>query len=85
MRHWRRQAKCWGSKVDFHNEKSPAKAKGLCGLCPVQQECRDWAVKTERRDNVTMNGIWGGMTAAERREQYPLDKTRYRQAERRLA
>ena len=85
MRGWRREAACWGSEVNFHSEKNTLPAKTLCLGCPVRRECLAWSVRTERRDNMTMPGIWGGLTPSERRERYPLDKTRYRQAERKLA
>jgi Transcription factor WhiB len=36
-------------------------AKTLCALCPVQQECADWAIDTAEPE-----GIWGGLTPDER-------------------
>lgn len=85
MRQWRKKAACWKSSVDFHNDKNPAAAKTLCSQCEVRPDCLAWAIRTEIRDNTSMPSVWGGMTTAERRKQYPLDKTRYRQAERKLA
>lgn len=38
-----------------------ARAKQVCGGCPVQAECREYAL-TE-----PVQGIWGGMTEDERR------------------
>ena len=37
-----------------------ARAKALCGVCPVQEACLEWAVKREEF------GVWGGTTARER-------------------
>ncbi|MFP8959148.1 WhiB family transcriptional regulator [Streptomyces nanhaiensis] len=39
-----------------------AEAKELCGLCPVRRDCLDFAL-----ENVLREGIWGGLTEAERR------------------
>ena len=39
-----------------------AEAKELCGLCPVRRDCLDYAL-----ENVLKEGIWGGLTEAERR------------------
>ena len=40
---------------------SNALAKKICGACPVQAECLEWAL-TNGEDY----GIWGGLTAKER-------------------
>lgn len=48
-------------KLFFSNRLSDQEeAKGVCSLCPIRQECLDWAL-----DN-TERGIWGGMTLQER-------------------
>ncbi|CAL9585718.1 Transcriptional regulator WhiB [Streptomyces sp. enrichment culture] len=39
-----------------------AEAKELCGLCPVRRDCLNFAL-----ENVLKEGIWGGLTEAERR------------------
>ena len=39
-----------------------AKAKSICGTCPVRAECLDEAMRSSERF-----GIWGGMTERERR------------------
>jgi WhiB family redox-sensing transcriptional regulator len=39
------------------------RAKAICARCPVQQQCLDTALRTKEP-----TGIWGGLTAAERRE-----------------
>lgn len=36
-------------------------AKSVCYLCPVRQECLEYAILSEERW-----GVWGGMTAPER-------------------
>lgn len=38
-------------------------AKRLCGTCPLEDECRDWAVAREEPA-----GIWGGTTPTERKK-----------------
>ncbi|MGV9255300.1 WhiB family transcriptional regulator [Streptomyces sp. NPDC003697] len=37
-------------------------ARAVCRRCPVLRECRAFALRNRERD-----GIWGGMTATERR------------------
>jgi WhiB family redox-sensing transcriptional regulator len=44
----------WGSSAD------QAKAKAVCGQCPFQVRCRDYAVEHEGW------GVWGGATVEER-------------------
>ncbi|MGW1126387.1 WhiB family transcriptional regulator [Streptomyces sp. NPDC002526] len=39
-----------------------AEAKELCGWCPVPRECLDFAL-----ENGLTEGVWGGLTEAERR------------------
>lgn len=50
----------------FHPEKGRSdqirKAKAICGRCPVQPECLEWAL-----DNRTVTGILGGTTYSERK------------------
>jgi WhiB family transcriptional regulator, redox-sensing transcriptional regulator len=38
-------------------------AKKICGVCPVQRECLEWAVDTDERF-----GIYGGLTEREREQ-----------------
>ncbi len=38
-------------------------AKGVCELCTVRNQCRDYALATEEA-----YGIWGGLTPRERRQ-----------------
>jgi hypothetical protein len=37
-------------------------AKKICGECPIQVLCRDWASKTQEY------GVWGGLTPLERKK-----------------
>lgn len=39
-----------------------AAAKAVCARCPLVAQCRDWALASAEPE-----GIWGGMTPAERR------------------
>ncbi len=71
MANWRLKAKCWESSVNFHG-KNVEPAKLLCNACPVARECLSWAVDMERREGRDMPGVWGGLTASERRVLYPL-------------
>lgn len=47
---------------------SSVAAKAICNRCPVTQPCLDWAL-----DNDEYFGVWGGLTAHERR---PLQRQR---------
>jgi WhiB family transcriptional regulator, redox-sensing transcriptional regulator len=37
-------------------------AKAICNRCPVEDQCRQWALETGED-----HGVWGGLTATERR------------------
>jgi hypothetical protein len=39
-----------------------SKAKAVCGTCPIQLKCLDYAVTNKETE-----GVWGGLTAPERR------------------
>lgn len=65
-RDWREYANCkgssasiffldWGSTTD--------QAKSICGACPVQAECLEYAVMTNQK-----YGVWGGLSERERRK-----------------
>lgn len=43
-------------------ERQVTEAKRVCGRCPVQHECLQWAMETGQDA-----GIWGGLTEDERR------------------
>jgi WhiB family redox-sensing transcriptional regulator len=38
-------------------------AKAECAMCPVREDCLDWAIETNQDF-----GIWGGCTERERRK-----------------
>lgn len=67
---WRELAACRDHPNDLFfpaGETGPAavqieKAKGICGTCEVSDECLLFALESNQRD-----GIWGGLTADERR------------------
>lgn len=73
---WREQAAC--SSVDpdlWHPEGDEVitkgrRAKAVCGSCPVQTECLEYALT--QGENL---GIWGGLTALERRRLKPGQTT----------
>jgi len=67
---WREQANCLGKDVNiFFAEKGDAGAQALqlvrelCNVCKVKQECLDYAL-----DNSIPVGVFGGVTATQRRE-----------------
>lgn len=45
----------------FLSAPSKVKAKAICAACPVQEQCRQWAI-----DNGMIHGFWGGTTQAQR-------------------
>lgn len=69
---WQLQARCraagsdtfFGSDAEAprHRARRERDAKRICAGCPVQDECRSWAMIFDED-----YGIWGGMTANERR------------------
>jgi WhiB family transcriptional regulator, redox-sensing transcriptional regulator len=69
---WQRFGACRGMDgADFFHpggERSPsrarrtARAKEICRRCPVIMECREFALRTREPF-----GVWGGLSAAERR------------------
>jgi WhiB family redox-sensing transcriptional regulator len=64
---WASRGSCRTSDPElfFPDAPSPereARAKAVCAACPVIQECRDHAVRAGESE-----GIWGGLTTAERR------------------
>lgn len=57
------EAACEGMDPDlFYAEGAAAvaRAKGVCGACPVRDRCLEWALTREEF------GVWGGTTARER-------------------
>lgn len=73
-RYWQQAAACRGrdrSKTFYppmHHETRDERAwreqaaKAICAACPVQADCRDYALKS--RESF---GIWGGLTEHERK------------------
>ena len=64
---WRNDAACGGAESALFfptgEEASLAEAaKSICGVCPVADECLQYALATNQSE-----GIWGGMTGSERR------------------
>ena len=65
---WRDAAACLSADPDLFfppqgGATNGAEAKQICGGCPVQAECLDYAVTTAQK-----YGIWGGTNERERRE-----------------
>lgn len=52
---------------DEENREAIAKAKAICATCPLVQTCLVEALKNQPPMPAT-TGIWGGSTAAERKE-----------------
>ena len=49
----------------FHplsDEDAAEDAKAICELCPVREACLEYAISAREKD-----GVWGGLTARERR------------------
>jgi len=66
---WRNRAACSGypntlffPSSDETDERSVKKAKGICAVCPVMEDCLQYALETNQR-----SGIWGGTTEKERK------------------
>ena len=62
---WRDDAACRGADIDLFfpvSEDDAGPAKEICATCPVREACLEWAMATHQED-----GIFGGMTATERR------------------
>lgn len=69
---WRHHARCAGldpelffplGGPDAGAAAQTARAKSVCGGCPVRQDCLDWAMATGQDD-----GVGGGLDEHERRE-----------------
>jgi WhiB family transcriptional regulator, redox-sensing transcriptional regulator len=70
---WRARAACRGPETALFfpptnverkedRDAREQRAKAICHECPVQRECRDYAISVGE-----MHGIWGGLNEAERR------------------
>jgi len=67
---WQELAACKEQTLElfFHEPRgNPGRihdaAKEICRSCPVRQRCLDWACTNE-----IWHGVWGGLTASERRQ-----------------
>ena len=62
---WRESAACrdMDTAVFFPaTDEEAAPAKAICAICPVRDECLEFALLTRQDD-----GVWGGLTEVERR------------------
>jgi WhiB family redox-sensing transcriptional regulator len=67
---WVTHARCRGTPVElwFTNEPAAlAVAKSICADCVVRQSCLDEALRFEIVDRNAIVGVWGGLSAVERR------------------
>jgi WhiB family redox-sensing transcriptional regulator len=72
---WRDDALCTEVDPDVFFPSSsgvPYLAKQVCLVCPVRQQCLDFAMSTP------VEGVWGGTTYAERVDRAKSDGYRYR-------
>jgi WhiB family transcriptional regulator, redox-sensing transcriptional regulator len=73
VRHWRRFARCRGlatATVDpFFDPDREDDALAVCQLCPVQNACLAYAIRTGQR-----YGVWGGKREQEVRRLIALDR-----------
>ena len=81
---WRHKAACRDEDPELFfpiGNNGPAllqteEAKALCRLCPVLEQCRQWAL-----DSGQDAGVWGGLSEDERRAmKRRAARNRYRQA-----
>lgn len=69
MADWRSRAACSGypntlffPSSDGADDVSTVKPKKICAVCPVIEDCLQYALETNQR-----SGIWGGTTERERK------------------
>ncbi len=79
-RSWREDAACRTADTalffpDSEDQAGPAVA--VCAVCPVREECLEFALATRQDD-----GVWGGMTETDRKR---LRRRRQEAARRRAA
>jgi WhiB family transcriptional regulator, redox-sensing transcriptional regulator len=68
---WQDRAACRGTNARLFfgpdgerpqdREVREARAKAICALCPVREQCLDYALR-----NAVKHGIWGGLSTEER-------------------
>lgn len=62
---WKLAGACRFASTDMFfpaSDNDAETAKAICGSCPVQERCLEYALAVKEPD-----GIWGGLTFAERR------------------
>lgn len=63
---WQQDAECvhHAGEVDFFPARgeSVREAKAVCALCPVREDCLEFALRLK-----VAHGVWGGMSERERR------------------
>jgi WhiB family redox-sensing transcriptional regulator len=62
---WEDRAACNGMGPDDFFPESALEvtdvARKTCGMCPVRNDCLEWAIANNEKD-----GIWGGLSAGDR-------------------
>ena len=63
---WRDDAACAGADADAffppaEDEAAAMPAKKICAVCPVQEQCIQYALATNQTE-----GVWGGMSSRRR-------------------
>lgn len=69
---WRKRAACRGLEaslfhpvdIDGHDDDAAESAKAICQRCPVREACLEYALSAPEN-----HGVWGGLTARERRRE----------------
>ncbi len=56
---------------EAHDHGAAQRAKRICRRCPALDECLEWALTRPEQE-----GIWGGMSAEERKERHRLLRQR---------
>ena len=66
---WRARAACAGypnnlffPSIEGADDASERRAKAVCAVCPVAEDCLQYALETNQR-----SGIWGGTSETERK------------------
>lgn len=67
---WMEYAACEGMerRTFFPTTVDTAKAKRTCAACEVRRDCLEYALATEVPDGRA--GIWGGLTAKQREQEF---------------
>ena len=63
---WADAAACLAADVDMLDNEQVDAAKAVCARCPVTEKCLAFALRVPPKDDTV--GVWGGLTAAERKE-----------------